>query len=179
MSETFINGTDPPPRGGGSVLLDGVPHPRELPPQKHGKTTKKHTSRRGRGLRGPGGGGALHNMYCIICMCRARDPGIFNPKFPFRSISFSQMTKIFRSRASPFLVERQILLFVLPLRRPPFSKLPFKPFIAALGQPVVLCSQTRPLHPWATHAHFHNTVSRSRDPPPYLYKVSSMQSVQY
>ena len=41
-------------------------------------------------------------------MCRGRDP-IFNPKFLFRCISFSQTANIFRSRASPFLVARPIL----------------------------------------------------------------------
>ena len=43
-----------------------------------------------------------HVMHITYWVCAARETPIFNPKFPLRSISF-------RSRASPFLVEMQIL----------------------------------------------------------------------
>ena len=51
-------------------------------------------------------------------------PPIFSPKFPLRSISFSQMTKIFRSGASLtiFSCKADFTLSFLPLRRPSFSK---------------------------------------------------------
>ena len=39
----------------------------------------------------PGGGGYFH-MYAYW-VCAARETPIFSPKFPFRSISFSQITK--------------------------------------------------------------------------------------
>ena len=39
----------------------------------------------------PGGGGVLQYV-CILGMCRKRDP-IFSHEFPFRSMSFSQITK--------------------------------------------------------------------------------------
>ena len=51
---------------------------------------------------GGGGGGALPYI-CILGMCQRETP-IFSPKFPLQSISFSQMTNIFRSGASPFYI---------------------------------------------------------------------------
>ena len=41
----------------------------------------------------PGGGGRTSIMYAYW-VCAARETPIFSPKFPFRSISFSQITKI-------------------------------------------------------------------------------------
>ena len=40
-----------------------------------------------------GGGGGVLPYVCILWVCAARETPIFSPKFPFRSISLSQMTK--------------------------------------------------------------------------------------
>ena len=40
----------------------------------------------------PGGGGGYFHMYAYW-VCAARETPIFSPEFPFRSISFSQITK--------------------------------------------------------------------------------------
>ena len=54
----------------------------------------------------PGGDKGVFHAPLIVCisgMCRARDPH-FCPEFPFRSISFSQISKKIRSGASPFYI---------------------------------------------------------------------------
>ena len=66
-----------------------------------------------------GGGGGYFHMYAYwIMVCSARETPIFSPEFPFRSISFSEITKKMRSGASPFYIFGRIL----PFRRPSFSK---------------------------------------------------------
>ena len=73
------------------------------------------------------------------------------------------------SRASPFLVERQICLSGDHRFQNFF---PFKPFIAARGQPE--CQPDASIHARAMHTSSQSTCS-SRDPP-YPYKVSSRVS---
>ena len=94
-------------------------------------------------------------------MSRERPP-IFSPKFPLRSITFSQMAKIFRSGASPFQLQGRFL-HVLPFRRPSFSKFLYlqavhrRPWPAYCSQPMQRLTAGRVparRHPWATHAHF-------------------------
>ena len=68
-----------------------------------------------------------------IRLCAARETPIFNPKFPLRSISFSQITKIFRSGA------REILHF-FPFRRPSFSKFLYVQTVHRRPRPAY-CSQ--------------------------------------
>ena len=41
----------------------------------------------------PGGGGPYFHIMYAYCVCAARDTPIFSPEFPFRSISYSQITK--------------------------------------------------------------------------------------
>ena len=53
-----------------------------------------------------GGGGGYFHIYWV---CAARETPIFNPRFPVRSISFSQNVKIFRSEASPFYIPETII----------------------------------------------------------------------
>ena len=61
-----------------------------------------------------GGGGALR-MYCILIRHVPRErPPIFNPKFPFRCKSFSQMPRSPRSRPSPFLVATAEYISAVP-----------------------------------------------------------------
>ena len=64
-------------------------------------------------------------------VCAARETPIFSPEFPFRSISFSQITKKIRSGASPFYIFWRIL----PFRKPSFPNFfNFNPFIASHGR---------------------------------------------
>ena len=56
---------------------------------------------------GVGGGGTSIRMH-ILGICHARDPKFQLPKLPLQNTSLSQITKIFRSRPSPFSAARQI-----------------------------------------------------------------------
>ena len=50
-----------------------------------------------------GGGGGTSIYICILGMCQRETP-IFSPKFPLQSISFSHITNIFHTGASPFYI---------------------------------------------------------------------------
>ena len=102
-------------------------------------------------------------------MCRTRDSHFPPHKFPFRSISFSQMANKFRFRAAPFLVVRQIL----PFRRPSFSIsfliLHVVTFYSSLP-PAASHAECQPdKHPSITHAHISQYLET-------LLKVSSRVS---
>ena len=106
------------------------------------------------------------NIYCILGVSCGRDP-IFNPKFTFRSKSFSQIATL-RSfgRLYIFAVPETIMFSFLSVQ-------------AAISCSWHLAAHVQPdVHPWATHAHY-PTISSSRDPPPPLFQQSQFQSVQY
>ena len=75
---------------------------------------------------GGGGGGYFHMYACWVCA--ARETPIFSPKFPLRSIPFSQMTKI----SAP---EHHHLIFFCRSGDHHFQHFfTFQPFIAAHGR---------------------------------------------
>ena len=117
-------------------------------------------------LKPGGGGGYFHNYVCILGMCRARDL-----EFPFRSISFSQITPPPpKKKSSPFYIfgadfaVPETIIFKISListrLSPPTAGSAQRRGLAA-GQSA---SQTRPGSSGESHVHAQNGSSSFRSP---------------
>ena len=89
-------------------------------------------------LGGGGGGGYFHTCMYAYWVCAVRETPIFSPKFPFRSISFSQMTQ----KSSPehhhfkFFAVPETIIFkfsIISTRSPPPMAGPAAPRVS--GRP--------------------------------------------
>ena len=132
--------------------------------QSHKNTSGFHICKRA----GGGGGGWYFHMYAYW-VCAARETPIFSPEFPFRSISFSQITKKNPFRSITILhfladiaVPETIMFKISLISSPPTAG-------TARTQSVRLrrglaAGQTRPGSSGDSHFHAQNGSSSFRSP---------------
>ena len=132
---------------------------------------------------GVGGGGGLPYV-CILGICAVRETSIFSPKIPFRSISFSQITK----KSGPEHHDFRFLGGFCRSGDHHFQNFfNSNPFIASHGRLSPLCvrqrrglaagqsaSQTRPDS--SGYSHFHNPNRISPEPRIFMLKTAQALS---
>ena len=118
-------------------------------------------------------------------VCAAQETPIFSPKFPFRSISFSQMTQKIRSGASPFYIfcrsrDHHFTISLISTRSPPptassarTQSIRQRPGLVA-GQSA---SQTRPGSSGDPHLHAQIGSSSVRSPTVWVSRSKQLKLV--
>ena len=138
----------------------------------------------------PGGGGGYFHIMYAYCVCSARETPIFSPEFPFRSISFSQITK--KSVSRSITISHLWANFAVPETMHHFHFFFFNPFIASHARPAqpALRSAAPRVSGRSLDSHFHAqngsrsfrspAFSRSKRlklvPEPRIFKLKTAQA---